>query len=197
MHPRVQQFHTGNSFLKIQLFITIFFSVWLGIRATLESYLKALSHLCSFVKAQGCSRYRDGLSVPDRARDYTITRFKPLASPAGNSNNYQPCTPGMWDWCGGTGRLDAEEGAVRLLDVVQIKPPSLMPVCHIEINGAHQANLLQNIRCLKGTVKKHCMRRAIDYFVSCDWLKNILLISSFCFVLHPWPRHRSLMLLKV
>lgn len=71
MHPRVQQFHTGNSFLKILILITIFSSVGLGIRATLESYLKALSHLCSFVKAQGCSRYCDGLSAPDRARDYT------------------------------------------------------------------------------------------------------------------------------
>lgn len=75
MHPRVQQFHTGNSFLKILILITIFSSVGLGIRATLESYLKALSHLCSFVKAQGCSRYCDGLSAPDRARDYTITRL--------------------------------------------------------------------------------------------------------------------------
>lgn len=75
MHPRVQQFHTGNSFLKILILITIFFSVGLGIRATLESYLKALSHLCSFVKAQGCSRYRDGLSAPDRAQDYTNTRL--------------------------------------------------------------------------------------------------------------------------
>lgn len=77
MHPRVQQFHTGNSFLKILILtgITIFSSVGLGIRATLESCLKALSHLCSFVKAQGCSRYCDGLSAPDRARDYTITRL--------------------------------------------------------------------------------------------------------------------------
>ncbi len=66
-------------------------------------------------------------------------------------------------------------------------------ICHVEINSACQASVLQNIRCLECTVKKHSLRHGNDCFVSSDWFRNTLLLIFFCFILHPWPQCRSLM----